>query len=173
MAAPLSIPVRSGANPCAIEVSSPPTATQSAPKRVEKILWSVGISDEPPVMKTRSISALLTANVSSAASISSPAPENRNVALVLSDSWRELSQAIRFDRACGRCEHCRRPHRLTVIVAPDGLWWDEARQGWRYPPRDRLADSANRRIGARYRSLERTTIDSDRDHSEFSNLPRF
>jgi len=45
--------------------------------------------------------------------------------------WRELSQVIRFDRAGGRCEHCRRPHRQLVIVGPDGQWWDEVRQGWR------------------------------------------
>ena len=45
--------------------------------------------------------------------------------------WRELSQVIRFDRAGGRCEHCQRPHRQMVMVGPDGLWWDESRQGWR------------------------------------------
>jgi hypothetical protein len=45
--------------------------------------------------------------------------------------WRELSQVIRFSRARGRCEHCRRPHLQLVIVGPDGLWWDEARQSWR------------------------------------------
>jgi hypothetical protein len=45
--------------------------------------------------------------------------------------WRELSQVIRFDRAGGRCERYRRPHRQLVNVGPDGLWWDEASQGWR------------------------------------------
>ena len=45
--------------------------------------------------------------------------------------WRELSQVIRFDRAGGRCERCRRPHGQWAIVGPDGLWWDDARQGWR------------------------------------------
>lgn len=45
--------------------------------------------------------------------------------------WRELSQVIRFDRAGGRCERCSRPHRQPVIVGPDGMWWDEGRQGWR------------------------------------------
>ena len=45
--------------------------------------------------------------------------------------WRELSQVIRFDRAGGRCEHCRRPHRNHVVVGPEGLWWDTDRQSWR------------------------------------------
>lgn len=45
--------------------------------------------------------------------------------------WRELSQVIRFDRAGGRCEHCRRPHRHHVVVGPEGLWWDPDKQSWR------------------------------------------
>lgn len=45
--------------------------------------------------------------------------------------WRQLSQVIRFDRAGGRCERCRRPHMRWVVVGHDGLWWDEEREGWR------------------------------------------
>ena len=45
--------------------------------------------------------------------------------------WREISQVIRFDRAGGRCERCRRPHGDWVMVGPDGLWWDDARRDWR------------------------------------------
>ena len=29
--------------------------------------------------------------------------------------WHELSAMVRFDRAGGRCEDCRRPHGLTVL----------------------------------------------------------
>lgn len=45
--------------------------------------------------------------------------------------WTELSQVIRFERAGGQCERCRKPHRQQIIVGPDGLWWDEVQQGWR------------------------------------------
>ncbi len=45
--------------------------------------------------------------------------------------WRELSAAIRFRRAKGRCEHCGRPHLKTVQHLGDGRWWDEARGTWR------------------------------------------
>ena len=46
--------------------------------------------------------------------------------------WAELSFAIRFDRAGGRCERCGRPHGETVwhmsrerVAGRQGLWWDE------------------------------------------------
>ncbi len=45
--------------------------------------------------------------------------------------WRELSQVIRFKRAGGRCENCRRPHGEWVIVANDGGWWDAKLARWR------------------------------------------
>ena len=37
--------------------------------------------------------------------------------------WRELSVAIRFKRAGGRCEQCRRPHGKRVRHLGDGRWW--------------------------------------------------
>ena len=39
--------------------------------------------------------------------------------------WPQLSGAIRFGRAKGRCEHCRRPHGRLVFHLGDGRWWDE------------------------------------------------
>lgn len=45
--------------------------------------------------------------------------------------WRELSIAIRFKRAQGRCEHCGRPHGKLVIHLGDGRWWDEEQRTWR------------------------------------------
>ena len=45
--------------------------------------------------------------------------------------WRELSNLIRFRRAKGRCEHCRRPHGRDVLHLGDGIWWDEDAATWR------------------------------------------
>jgi hypothetical protein len=41
--------------------------------------------------------------------------------------WPELSKLIRFGRAKGRCEHCRRPHGARVFHLGDGRWWDAER----------------------------------------------
>jgi hypothetical protein len=45
--------------------------------------------------------------------------------------WRELSIAIRFGRARGRCEGCGRPHGRVVYHLGDGRWWDEDAGRWR------------------------------------------
>ncbi len=45
--------------------------------------------------------------------------------------WRELSIAIRFGRAGGRCEGCGRPHGRLVVHLGDGWWWDAERGAWR------------------------------------------
>ncbi len=45
--------------------------------------------------------------------------------------WPELSRAIRFGRAGGRCEGCGRPHGQTVTCLPDGRWLDDAAGHWR------------------------------------------
>ncbi|WP_294356859.1 hypothetical protein [uncultured Sphingomonas sp.] len=45
--------------------------------------------------------------------------------------WYELSTFIRFTRAKGRCEHCRRPHGRDVLHLGDGMWWDEEASRWR------------------------------------------
>ena len=45
--------------------------------------------------------------------------------------WRELSRAIRFGRAQGRCETCRRPHGRVVTCLPDGRWRDADDGDWR------------------------------------------
>ena len=45
--------------------------------------------------------------------------------------WRLLSDAIRFSRACGRCEACDRPHRRLIYALADGRWFDPRRQVWR------------------------------------------
>lgn len=52
--------------------------------------------------------------------------------------WPQLSAAIRFGRAGGRCERCGRPHGGEVWhwgegAGPDrtDLWWDDAAARWR------------------------------------------
>jgi hypothetical protein len=45
--------------------------------------------------------------------------------------WPQISSAIRFGRAKGRCEQCSRPHGLIVIHLGDGRWWDEQAAVWR------------------------------------------
>jgi hypothetical protein len=45
--------------------------------------------------------------------------------------WPELSRLIRFGRAKGRCEHCRRPHGARVFHLGDGRWWDADHRYWR------------------------------------------
>jgi hypothetical protein len=45
--------------------------------------------------------------------------------------WPQLSAVIRFDRARGRCEGCRRPHGRLVYHLGDGRWWDAGAGTWR------------------------------------------
>ena len=45
--------------------------------------------------------------------------------------WPELSKAIRFGRAKGRCECCGRPHGEQVKHLGDGGWWDAQDHTWR------------------------------------------
>ena len=45
--------------------------------------------------------------------------------------WPQLSAAIRFGRAKGRCERCQRPHGRTIQCLPDGQWFDADANHWR------------------------------------------
>jgi ribosomal protein S14 len=45
--------------------------------------------------------------------------------------WPEISAAIRFDRANGRCEHCARPHGKMIAHLGDGRWLDTNTGTWR------------------------------------------
>ncbi|HEX8555101.1 MAG TPA: hypothetical protein VF695_10375 [Sphingomonas sp.] len=56
------------------------------------------------------------------------APEHRWLYPI---DWRELSNLVRFGRAKGRCEHCRRPHGRDPLHLGDGTWWDENAATWR------------------------------------------
>jgi hypothetical protein len=45
--------------------------------------------------------------------------------------WAQLSASIRFGRAKGRCERCRRPHKTRVLHLGNGCWWDRENGRWR------------------------------------------
>ncbi|WP_128561048.1 hypothetical protein [Methylobacterium crusticola] len=55
-------------------------------------------------------------------------PENRYFYPI---DWVQLSAAIRFGRAQGRCEGCGRPHGQLVSHLGDGRWWDTTESTWR------------------------------------------
>ena len=46
-------------------------------------------------------------------------------------NWRELSRQVRFERAGGRCQGCRRPHLARLRCLPDGRWFDPEAATWR------------------------------------------
>jgi hypothetical protein len=46
-------------------------------------------------------------------------------------NWQDLSRRVRFERAGGRCQACRRPHLAKVRCLPDGRWFDDALGTWR------------------------------------------
>ena len=56
------------------------------------------------------------------------APEHRWLYPI---DWPQLSAFIRFRRASGRCEQCRRPHGHTVLHLGEGTWWDASAAIWR------------------------------------------
>lgn len=55
-------------------------------------------------------------------------PENRWLYPI---DWVQLSAQIRFRRAHGRCEHCRRPHLERIWHLGNGQRWDPAIATWR------------------------------------------
>ncbi|WP_174278237.1 hypothetical protein [Sphingomonas bacterium] len=45
--------------------------------------------------------------------------------------WPQISSIVRFVRAEGRCERCRRPHgRYVAQLGVDGVWWDGEIRAW-------------------------------------------
>lgn len=45
--------------------------------------------------------------------------------------WPQLTDMIRFRRAGGRCEQCRRPHGQVVNHLGDGRWWCDETSRWK------------------------------------------
>lgn len=46
-------------------------------------------------------------------------------------NWRDISRRVRFERAEGKCQDCKRPHGLEIRCLPDGRWFDPSVQTWR------------------------------------------
>lgn len=46
-------------------------------------------------------------------------------------NWRDISRHIRFERADGKCQACKRPHGLEIKCLPDGRWFDPDMRSWR------------------------------------------
>ena len=87
--------------------------------------------------------------------------------------WPQLSLAIRFGRAAGRCEGCCRPHGARVWHLGDGRWWDEDAATWRDGRGRRLAGAAPG--GLAFDRLARTRVvlaAAHRDHDQTHNKPR-
>ena len=80
----------------------------------------------------------------------SPMPIHPALKTHYASDWRLISDAIRFDRAGGRCEACGRPHRRLICALADGRWFDPQRQIWRdgrgeLAPEPRPGDAASMR----------------------------
>ncbi len=45
--------------------------------------------------------------------------------------WPQLSHWVRFTRAGGQCERCKRPHATMLICAANGSWRDDRTGQWR------------------------------------------
>ena len=84
--------------------------------------------------------------------------------------WPQLSIAIRFGRAKGRCEACKRPHGRMVYHLGDGRWWDAEAGVWR-DGRGRITRPA---LGvddvlARVRTTRVVLAAAHRDHDTSNN----
>ena len=85
-------------------------------------------------------------------------------------NWPQLSAVIRFRRAGGRCEACKRPHMQTVFHLGDGRWWDVEVDAWR-DKRGRIVRVA---VGAddvlgRVRRTRVVLATAHRDHDTSNN----
>ena len=85
--------------------------------------------------------------------------------------WPELSRAIRFGRAGGRCEACGRPHRQTVFCLPDGRWLDTASGRWRNGAGRRCARPSPAELAAQ-RTTHVVLAAAHLDHDPAHNHPR-
>jgi hypothetical protein len=87
--------------------------------------------------------------------------------------WAQVSARVRFERAKGRCERCKRPHGQVVHHLGDGRWFDAAAEVWRSGRGREVAWPAY----AEYRQLRSTKVvlaaahlDHDPSNSRRRNL---
>jgi hypothetical protein len=84
--------------------------------------------------------------------------------------WPQLSDAIRFRRARGRCEECARPHLQRVFHLGDGRWWDDEISGWRDGRGRRLRHRLREEnLLARIRVTKVVLAAAHRDHDTANN----
>ena len=87
--------------------------------------------------------------------------------------WAQLSAVIRFRRAQGRCERCRRPHGGLVYHLGDGRWWDEQASTWRNGKGRALRRLAPpNRLGQPLKSTRVFLACAHVDHDTVNNRPR-
>jgi hypothetical protein len=100
-------------------------------------------------------------------------PIRREFRRLYPPDWAALSRRVRFDRAGGRCQRCRRPHLAWVRCLPDGRWFDETVRTWRdrrgRPARwPDLIDAADARITRVV--LAAAHLDSNPANNRLANL---
>jgi hypothetical protein len=87
--------------------------------------------------------------------------------------WPELSRAIRFGRARGRCEACGRPHGQSVCCLPDGRWLDAPAGHWRNGNGRRCARPSPAELATQRTTrvvLAAAHLDHDPAHNHLRNL---
>jgi hypothetical protein len=85
--------------------------------------------------------------------------------------WPQVSAWVRFERAKGRCERCRRPHGQVVHHLGDGRWFDAEAELWRNGRGREIAWPAY----AEYRLLASTKVvlaTAHLDHDPTNSHPR-
>jgi hypothetical protein len=58
-------------------------------------------------------------------------PIRRDLRGLYPANWAEVSRIVRFERAEGRCQVCRRPHGYVIRCLADGRWYDPQMRTWR------------------------------------------
>ncbi|HWL81203.1 MAG TPA: hypothetical protein VNR89_09630 [Roseomonas sp.] len=85
--------------------------------------------------------------------------------------WAQLSHAIRFGRAGGRCEQCRRPHGIVIQCLPDGRWREGEDGRWRDGEGRRCAAATPEELAA-LRHSRVVLAAAHLDHDPTNNHPR-
>jgi len=98
-------------------------------------------------------------------------PIRRELRWLYPIDWPQVSAWVRFERAKGRCERCKRPHGQVVHHLGDGRWFDGAAELWRSGRGREVAWPAY----AEYRHLRSTKVvlaAAHLDHDPANSSPR-